>query len=95
MFFCSGLLFFPLPVADLAVVEGAAVVVKALMVFNPVGSNDSWVCGRLLVEWEGWFGFWREMICWLLGVGFELFRREWGISCGFERDSDDWRRWVC
>jgi len=70
---------------DLAVVEGAAVVVKALMVFNPVGSNDGWVCGQLLVEWEGWLGFWREMICWLLGVGFGLFRREWGISCGFEK----------
>jgi hypothetical protein len=38
---------------DLAVVEGAVVAVKALMVFNPVGSNNGWVCGRLLVEWEG------------------------------------------
>jgi hypothetical protein len=24
-----------------------------------------------------------------------LFRREWGINYGFEREIDGWRRWVC
>jgi hypothetical protein len=63
---------------DLAVVEGAVVAVKALMVFNPVGSNNGWVCGRLLVEWEGWLGFWREMICWLLGGWFRVVQERMG-----------------
>jgi len=29
------------------------------------------------------------------GVSFGLFRREWGINYGFEREIDGWRRWVC